>query len=189
MFVQPSAADTDDEPVRSLGVHDSWWTVGAASVLACLTLAACAWISPHLHADPALHAAALFVHLAALVLGFGAVLAADYHGLLWITGRCTMRETVAVTGRLHLPIWAGLAGLVASGVILHPDLTAVPTRVKLALVLVLTLNGLQAGLLGRRVAKDTSATPRILAWAGATALISQACWWGAMVIGFSNTQS
>lgn len=189
MFVQPSTVESDGEPARPLGVHDSWWTVGAASILACGTLAACAWISLHLHADPALHAAALFVHLAALVLGFGAVLAADYHGLLWITGRCTMREVVAVTGRLHLPIWAGLAGLVASGVILHPDLTAPLTRVKLGLVLVLTLNGLQAGLLGRHAAKTTPVAPRILAWGGATALISQACWWSAMVIGFSNTQS
>ncbi len=32
-------------------------------------------------ADPTVRIAALFVHLACLVLGFGAVLVADYHGL------------------------------------------------------------------------------------------------------------
>ncbi|MFF3059917.1 hypothetical protein [Streptomyces sp. NPDC057909] len=156
-----------------------------------MMLAACAWISLHLHADPALHTAALFVHLASLVLGFGAVLVADYHGLLWISGRCTLNDALGSTTRLHVPIWTGLAGLVVSGVMLHPDLTSALTRTKLALVLVLTLNGLQAGLLNRRTAQRASSTPltpRLLAWGAATALVSQICWWGAVVIGFRNSQ-
>ncbi|MFD4975491.1 hypothetical protein [Streptomyces sp. NPDC058424] len=144
-----------------------------------------------LHADPALHTAALFVHLASLVLGFGAVLVADYYGLLWISGRCTLIDALGSTARLHVPIWTGLAGLVLSGMMLHPDPTSTFTRIKLALVLILTLNGLQAGLLNRRMARQASSpplAPRLLAWGATTALVSQICWWGAVVIGFRNSQ-
>ncbi|MEV4927111.1 hypothetical protein [Streptomyces roseoverticillatus] len=56
----------------------------------------------------------------------------------------------------------------------------------------LSLNGLQAGLLNRRMAaaRRPGARPprRFLAWGGATALVSQACWWGAVIIGFRNSQ-
>jgi hypothetical protein len=171
-------------------VYDTWWTVGSAAVAACLGLTACAWISAHLHVDATLHTAALFVHLASLVLGFGAVLAADYHALLWMTGRCSLSDALVGTHRLHVPIWAGLAGLVASGALLQPDLDSPVTRVKLALVLALTLNGLQAGLLTRRLAGRTGRprTARLVAWGAATALVSQLCWWGAVVIGFCNSQ-
>ncbi|MEU1285663.1 hypothetical protein [Kitasatospora sp. NPDC005856] len=31
-------------------------------------------------------------------------------------------------------------------------------------------------------------TPRLLAWGATTALVSQICWWGAVVIGFRNSQ-
>ncbi|MGW6754929.1 hypothetical protein [Streptomyces sp. NPDC055006] len=149
-------------------------------------------VSLHLHADPALHTAALFAHLASLVLGFGAVLVADYYGPLWITGRCTLNDAaLGSTVRLHVPIWTGLAGLVVSGVMLHPDLTSPLTLIKLGLVLILTLNGLQAGLLNRRTAQRASSTPltpRLLAWGATTALVSQVCWWGAVVIRFRNSQ-
>lgn len=81
-------------------------------------------------------------------------------------------------------------GLVASGVMLQPDLGSAPTRIKLGLVLTLTLNGLQAGLLNRRMSQrsTTALTPRLLARGAATALVSQACWWGAVIIGFRNSQ-
>ncbi|MET9404890.1 hypothetical protein ABZX90_03720 [Streptomyces sp. NPDC002935] len=57
-------------------------------------------------------------------------------------------------------------------------------------MLALTLNGLQAGLLNRRMTRQGTAapTPRLLAWGASTALISQLCWWGAVVIGFRNSQ-
>ncbi|WP_225830013.1 hypothetical protein [Streptomyces sp. NK08204] len=178
------------DPLPRLGLYDTWWTVGGAALAACLSLSACAWISLHLRADAALHTAALFVHLASLALGFGAVLAVDYHALLWLTGRCTLPDALTSTNRLHIPIWAGLAGLVASGALLHPDLGSPLTRTKLALVLALTLNGLQAGLLTRRMAARRGApvAPRVLLWGAATAVVSQVCWWGAVVIGFRNSQ-
>ena len=177
-------------PVRRVGLYDAWWTVTAAALAACLAVLGCAWMSLHLHVDATLHTAALFVHLASLVLGFGAVLAADYNALLYLAGRCTLRDVLDSTARLHVPIWTGLAGLVASGVMLHPDLGSAPTRIKLGLVLALTVNGLQAGLLNRRLAQqDTSPpAPRLMVWGAATALVSQICWWGAVVIGFRNSQ-
>ncbi|WP_216373029.1 hypothetical protein [Streptomyces tailanensis] len=187
----PASSLSDGGQDRPLGLYDSWWTVAAAALMACLSLVACAWISQHLRVDASLHTAALFVHLASLVLGFGAVLVADYYGLLWMTRRCTLHDALAGTARLHVPIWAGLAGLVVSGVMLSPDLASTITRTKLALVLALTLNGLQAGLLNRRMAQHAS-TPlpeRLLVWGATTALVSQVCWWGATVIGFLNRQT
>ncbi|MDF3305572.1 hypothetical protein P3H15_11115 [Rhodococcus sp. T2V] len=178
------------EPERPLALHDSWFIVLAAALLAALALAGVLWISVHVRVDPVLHTAALFVHLASLVLGFGGVLIADYLVLLWISGRSTLAEAIRGAERLHLPIWAGLAGLVASGALLEPDLASTLTRTKLVLVLLLTVNGLQALILGRRIAhSDATHLPaRLTLWGAATALISQLCWWGAVWIGFWNAE-
>lgn len=175
---------------RPVRLYDSWWTVAAGALCAMVVLAAGLWCSLHVQTDETLHSAALFVHLASLVLGFGAVLSADYHGLLWATGRCTLAEAVGATARLHVPIWAGLGGLVVSGMMLHPDIHAPLTLTKLGLVAVLTVNGLQAGLLGRRLGEAVAPVGRrLLLWGGVTALVSQVCWWGAVVIGFLNTNT
>ncbi|MFD8543093.1 hypothetical protein [Streptomyces sp. NPDC059649] len=184
-----------DQPPR-LRLHDSWWAVGVAGLLAVLTLTFCLWASAHLHPDPALHTVALFVHLASMALGFGAVLVVDYYGLLWLTGRCTLAEALTTADRLHTPVWTGLAGLVGSGALLHPELGSALTRTKLALVLVLTLNGLQARVLARRLARPAATAqaaapalrPRTLWWGAATAAVSQMCWWGAVAIGFLNSR-
>ncbi|MFB6776878.1 hypothetical protein ACFCX0_05490 [Streptomyces sp. NPDC056352] len=188
-MLSPAAASVPAEtPSRPLRLYDSWWTVAAAGLVAMIVLTAGLWCSLHVRTDQTLHTAVLFVHLASLVLGFGAVLSADYYGLLWATGRCPLGEVIAATSRLHVPIWAGLGGLVASGLMLQPDLHSLLTQTKIALVALLTLNGLQAGLLGRRLAEATEPIGRgVTAWGGATALLSQACWWGAVAIGFLNT--
>ncbi|MFI9063694.1 hypothetical protein ACIGQE_17670 [Streptomyces sp. NPDC053429] len=182
-----SAAPAVVTPFRPVRLYESWWTVAAAALGALLALTLGLWMSLHVRTDATLHTAALFVHLASLVLGFGAVLSADYHGLLWAVGRCTLPEVLAATSRLHVPIWAGLGGLVASGLMLHPDLGSPLTLTKLALVSVLTVNGLQAGLLGHRLTTAAEVGRRLLIWGGATALLSQVCWWGAVAIGFLNT--
>ncbi|MFH8787550.1 hypothetical protein [Streptomyces roseoverticillatus] len=177
---------------RPVGLYDSWWTVAGAALVVCAAWGAAVWVSGHLRVDASLHTVALFVHLATLALGFGAVLVADYYGLLWLTGRMSLRDALDGAGRLHTPVWAGLTGLVGSGILLHPDTSSTLTRVKLAMVLALSLNGLQAGLLNRRMAaaRRPGARPprRFLAWGAATALVSQACWWGAVIIGFRNSQ-
>ncbi|ATZ24787.1 hypothetical protein SLAV_14665 [Streptomyces lavendulae subsp. lavendulae] len=177
-------------PARPVRLFDSWWTVAAGALCAMVVLAGGLWFSLHVQTDETLHSAVLFAHLASLVLGFGAVLSADYYGLLWATGRCTLAEVIGATARLHVPIWAGLGGLVASGMMLHPDVHSPLTLTKLGLVAALTLNGLQAGLLGRRMEEASQPVGgRLLLWGGATALVSQACWWGSVVIGFLNTNS
>ena len=175
-------------PVR---VDDSWWTVGAASLAACTLLAACVWVSLHVRADPTLRTVALFGHLACLILGFGAVLVADYFGLLWIARRCTLGEAIASTTRLHLPIWIGLAGLTISGTMLKPELTSPITQLKLGLVGVLTVNGIQAGLLTKHMKRHSSGPlpPSVVAWGTTTVLTSQLSWWGATAIGFLNHQT
>ncbi|MEU9124962.1 hypothetical protein AB0C96_34820 [Streptomyces sp. NPDC048506] len=186
-----SAITTSADQRPRLRLHDSWWAVGAAALLAVLALAACLWAATHLHPDPVLHAAALFLHLASMVLGFGAVMVIDYYGLLWLTGRCALSEALTTAARLHTPVWTGLTGLVASGVMLHPDLGSALTRTKLALVLVLTLNGLQARVLAHRLPRCAAAsalTPRVLVWGAVTAAVSQLCWWGAVAIGFLNSR-
>ncbi|AII10482.1 hypothetical protein [Rhodococcus opacus] len=178
------------EPERPLALHDSWFIVFAAALLAAGALAGVLWISVHVRVDPVLHTAALFVHLASLVLGFGGVLIADYLVLLWISGRSTLSEAIRGAERLHLPIWAGLAGLVASGAFLEPNLASALTRTKLVLVLVLTVNGLQALILSRRIAHSDGAhlPTRLTLWGAVTALISQLCWWAAVWIGFWNAE-
>ncbi|WP_200902501.1 hypothetical protein [Protofrankia coriariae] len=113
------------------------------------------------------------------------MLVADYLIAVWLVGRSTFAEAVAGIDRLHLLIWTGLIGLMGSGTLLEPDLATVTARVKLGLVLVLTLNGLQAMLLSKRMKAAAGVlNMRLLAWGAITTIVSQGCWWGAMWIGF-----
>lgn len=142
-----------------------------------------------------LHAVALFVHLASLVLGLGAVLVIEWHGLLWATRWSSLREVRQADRTLILPIWVGLSGLLASGALLHPELESPATAVKLAAVLVLTLNGVAL----TRLTADLGRLPAELPFARlpravrtrylASAVVSQLAWWTAIVIGLANTTS
>ncbi|MFI1172637.1 hypothetical protein [Streptomyces melanogenes] len=190
-----SAADATASPHRpgreaELLQLPQWCRTAAASLAVCAGWAATTWIALHLQADATLHTAALFVHLASLVLGFGAVLAVDYYGALWLMGRKTLREVLDFTAPLHVPVWVGLGGLLFSGAFLHPDLGSPLTCVKLGLVLVLALNGVQASALHRRLAtvNGESVRPALLIRSAVTAAVSQAAWWGAVTIGFLNSQ-
>jgi hypothetical protein len=175
------------KPNRPLALHESWWVFAATACAAWAVLGLAIWLSTHLHPDHALYLGALFVHLSSLVLGFGAVLLADYFVLLWLVGRSSLAESLRVVSRLHLPIWTGVIGLVLSGMLLEPNLAATPTRVKLALVAVLTLNGLQAFVLGKRMeAMADAVSMRLITWGAVTSAISQVCWWGSVWIGFWN---
>lgn len=160
------------------------------AVVAPSLFAAGLWVSTHIHVDAMLHTVALFVHLSSLVVGFGAVLVLDYHSILFLLRRCSLREVSTNAERLHMLVWLGLAGLVLSGFLLKPDLTSPVTLIKLAMVLVLTINGLQLRILSERMSLATTRalTPWELAWGAATALVSQVCWWGATFIGFWNVQ-
>jgi len=167
-------------PVRRLAV---------AAVLCGVWALAC-WVAAHVRADPVLHRGALFLHLAALVVGLGAVLRVDWEALLWLLGRRTLPEMLRLASGSHALIWAGLAGLVLSGVLLHPDLDAPLTRFKLAAVLVIALNGVQATCLQDRLdASRGRPSTGLLAWSSASAGLSQLGWWSATLVGFVNAQS
>uniref|UniRef100_UPI002F915955 hypothetical protein n=1 Tax=Streptomyces sp. NBC_01001 TaxID=2903713 RepID=UPI002F915955 len=167
--------------------------ISAAAAGLCGVWAAAVWTATHLQADPRLHSVALFVHLVSLVVGFGGVLTVDWLALQWLMGRRSLPEVLRTADGVHLPVWLGLAGLVASGVLLHPDPASPLTQVKLVLVLVVALNGLHAWTLQPRLsalcAAPGAAAPRLLLLrAVSTVLVSQLGWWGATVIGFLNTR-
>src|SRR3712207_4448321 len=62
---------------------------------------------PYVRIGADLHQLALFAHLAALVLGFGAVLTLDWFGLMWMLRRQTLTTRVRVAQVVHTPIWLG----------------------------------------------------------------------------------
>lgn len=145
---------------------------------------------PHLHTGTGIRPFALFLHLAALVFGFGAVLSLDWFGLMWILGRQDLMGLVRAAQVAHTPIWLGLAGLTLSGVLLAPDTSAPLTVVKLLAVLVVALNGLCAAKVQDRLLALAGRTPprRLLLAAVVVATISQAGWWLATAVGFLNAQ-
>jgi len=156
--------------------------------LVCAAVAAAWWLAGVVHPDPHVHGTALFVHLACLTLGFGSVLAVDWVAMLWLLGRRTFGDVLAAADNAHVPIWAGYAGLVASGVLLEPDLTRGLTLTKVALVLAIGANGAYATGLHRRLRSVPESGPdaalRLRCFAAAT--VSQCGWWGATAIGFLN---
>lgn len=142
------------------------------------------WASQVAHAAPLVHDVALFVHLGALILGFGGVLSVDWVAALYMLGKRNLLELVRAAENAAVPIWAGYAGLVLSGVILEPNLDSPFTMVKLTIVLVIGLNGVVALGVQRVLARD--ADLRWMAVGGSAAVISQLGWWGATIIGFVN---
>jgi hypothetical protein len=145
--------------------------------------------------DLGLGRAALFVHLICVPLGFGAVVMMNVYMVLWLLGRHSLRDVVALTSVAHQLLAAGLAGLIASGIALDPDLGNPSMRVKLVLLLVLMLNAARARHLLDRLevlapamaghARPRSVTRRV----AGSAVISQVAWWGTIVIGFVTTTS
>lgn len=145
--------------------------------------------------DGPLRQGALFVHLVSLTVGFGGVIVVDMYALLWVVGRRTARDLVGLTSTVNAVVSAGLAGLLASGVVLDPDLTSGPGRLKMALVLVVMLNGVNVHRYSQKlrdVATDVCGDR--IPWDYVTrgvaiAAISQVAWWGTIVIGFLTSAS
>jgi hypothetical protein len=131
---------------------------------------------------------ALFFHLVALAVGFGAVVAVDWYGLLWMAHRRTLAEVLVAAGALIPLIWGGLTALVVTGALLAPDPSSPLTLVKGGLVLLLTVNGVRASTVREQLLLADRPRRRLLDRALRIAVLSQACWWGAMVIGFLNAR-
>ncbi|MGH3797995.1 MAG: DUF4389 domain-containing protein, partial [Pseudonocardiaceae bacterium] len=166
------------------------WAMVLLGLAATVVLGTVVWSTTELHPDPGLRSGALFVHLAALVVGFGAVLTVDWMALLWLLRRRSLGALTSLAAAAHPLIWLGLVGLVLSGALCKPDLSAFVTWVKMTLVLLVTLNGLHVYAIGERLARvrDGVVPRQLLRRAGAAAAVSQLGWWGAMIIGFINTQ-
>jgi hypothetical protein len=145
---------------------------------------------PYLPTGTGIRPFALFLHLAALVFGFGAVLSLDWFALMWMLGRQDLIGLVRAAQVAHTPIWIGLAGLTFSGVLLAPDISSPMTVVKLLAVLMVALNGLCAAKVqDRLLALNGQAPPRrLLLTSIAVATVSQAGWWLATTVGFLNAQ-
>lgn len=165
----------------------------AAYLIVAAGWAASIWIGTLLEPPEWLHGIALFVHLASLIIGLGAVLMVEWYGLLWATGWRSVRDLRQVDRTLRLPIWVGLIGLLASGALLQPQLDSPPTIVKLVAVLVVALNGVAltrwTSYFSRLPPRlpfrmlPTKARVRFIA----SAVVSQAAWWTAVVIGMLNS--
>ena len=157
--------------------------------------AASIWLSTLIVAPPWLHAIALFVHLASLIVGFGAVLMVEWYGLLWMTEWRSVRALRQVDLTLKLPIWAGLIGLLASVAGDERSGWRRAPLVKLGAVLVLSLNGVAltrwtmyfAGF--PRKMRFKALPKRARARFIGSAVISQIAWWTAVVIGMLNSTS
>jgi hypothetical protein len=181
-----SAAQPAPGSARVRGRRLPHWT--PLAVVGSVILAAApvvVWICSVSHPLPVVHDVALFVHLASLLLGFGAVLTVDWVAALFILGRRNLHEMLRAADNAAVPVWAGYAGLVLSGLLLEPDLTSPLTIVKLVLVLVIGLNGVVALGLHRALGRG-GADLRWMALGGMCATVSQLCWWGATAVGFLN---
>ena len=163
-----------------------WAPVGFVLVTA--AVAGVLWLSRSLHPGAVATDLALFLHLASLVFGFGAVLAVDWVALLWVAGRRRLGDVLRAADNVHIPIWFGYAGLLVTGALLRPDLTSGLTWAKMLLVLAVGWNGVAAMVLHTRLAAAGGSPPTrpLLVWSAASAAISQVAWWGATVIGFLN---
>jgi len=145
--------------------------------------------------DDGVHNVDLAVHDLFLVVAFGAIILVDWHGLLWLIGRRGLGEIIRLDGAATPLIWGGLAGLLATGVFLSPHLDNPMTELKLAAVLVLSLNGIMLIPLMRRLArlpadaKFTDLTRGQRIHMVACMVVSQLAWWTAIIIGFINAES
>lgn len=142
-----------------------------------------------------LHYGALFAHLASVIVGLGAAVLLELQGLLWARGRAALSD-LRRTERAVTPLaWLGIAGLLASGAFLEPDLADPLTALKMLAVLVAAMNGVAMTRLTRELERlpGTVAFPRLprrfQLWCIWSALISQAAWWTAVIIGMLNTAS
>jgi hypothetical protein len=151
------------------------------------------WISTLLAPPEWLHLLALFAHLASLVVGLGAVLAIEWHALLWATGWSSVRELRQADKTMILPVWVGVGGLLASGALLQPQLDSIQTVIKLIAVLVVAINGVAltrwTGELGRLPANASFRTlpRRVRVGFVTSAIVSQVAWWTAVFIGMLNS--
>ncbi|MEO7269508.1 MAG: helix-turn-helix domain-containing protein [Knoellia sp.] len=159
-----------------------------AAWLVCLFIA---WVAPESHPGRGFLVA---LHLLAMTVAFGSVMALDWHGILWERRQREIRESIRLSHALSPLIWAGLGVLFLTGALLGPDLTSPFAWFKLISVLALALNGVATSALRRHLVSATADGLRSLApgprrQVVVSSLLSQACWLIAVLIGLSTTMS
>ena len=178
-------------PAPELGISVPKWMLLGTGLVLTDVWAMAVWFSSHWEFPPSVRTAALFVHLIALVVGFGSVLVVDWVGLMWLAGRRAFADVIRIADDLQPPIWVGLTGLLFSGVFLNAQLFVRMTWFKLLLVLLIMLNGLYAWVLHRRLtALGERAVPRpLLMRTTLVVAVLQFAWWGATIIGFLSREA
>ena len=137
----------------------------------------------------------LFLHLVGFAIGLGSVLLVDTAGLLWVFGKAKASQVVWLSGIAQKLIWAAVALQVVTGsMLLEPEHVTIRTKVKLAAVLVLAVNGILLDRFRARLAsydtEDFWKLPRKLQLLSVVLIgLSQLCWWTATVIGFIASSS
>lgn len=189
--VELSAPDpgTDAEPDED-GTRPAARTAHRSASLAVvgvlgLAVLLSAWITP----SSSMYRAGVVLHLLSLVVGFGAVVLVDWHGLLWIAGRRTLYESRRVAETAGPVIWLAIVGLLASGTMLQPVFSNPLTWIKIGAVLLIVLNGVAVNTLSRELSghpperrlRDLSSALQRRMFASAAT--SQAGWWIAIIIG------
>lgn len=187
-----SAEGHSPRPWASAVRHIQWRWHAIATGIWALAVA----LSPVLALSGVGHDIAVAAHLLGMVVAFGAVLLVDWHGLVWLSGLRTFRDTLRVGEAAHPLVWMGLLLLLVSGAFLGPDLGDPRTWIKQFAVLALVNNGVAVRRLGARL---SLLRPRILTVAELpqrhrvamiiSLTVSQIGWWTAAVLGYLVTVS
>ncbi|MBA3679222.1 hypothetical protein H0W80_03490 [Candidatus Saccharibacteria bacterium] len=112
----------------------------------------------------------------------------DFYGLLWAFGKKTKSQMIDVSGVAQKLIWAGLAGLILTGIVLRPDITNPLVRIKMLFVLIIIYNGLnlhyvRKAMMQQKVQKFSGLSKKLAIWSLLSITLSQVAWLGAMILG------
>jgi hypothetical protein len=131
----------------------------------------------------------LFIHIASLITGFGAVITIDFSGVLWMMKKLPLKTVSQIANVTQRLIWIGWTGLVLSGIglITLKGFIDELTWIKLFFVAMLGLNGIFLHYIKKSTDAlgDVNELPKHLIFrTGLASAISQLGWWGALTIGF-----
>lgn len=153
------------------------------------------WVGASVAPPEWVRSPALFAHLGSVIVGLGAAVLLETSGLLWMLRRAALDDLRRVERTVSGLAWLGIAGLLATGAFLQPDLSQPLTALKMLAVLVVAMNGVSMTRLTAELARlpgsvRFAALPRRLRlWCVWSALVSQAGWWTAVLIGMLSTAS
>ena len=130
----------------------------------------------------------LVVHVLAIAVAYGSVLIVDFMGLLWLLGKIDRERMIKLTNWDQPVIWTALITILASGVLLEPDLTKTLMKVKMLLVLAMLANGFNLEALRKKTLTFTDQRfwdlPRSFQiWSAGSIMLSQVLWLSIILLG------